>query len=192
MSNKNDCACGGNALGDTNVCDTCGGQIILKAKVAKGKKLISWRCCGFDLADRTGTVGLKKELQIQYSRGKYDLSFHHAQKKAGFDDLEEAKQYAEDHILEWQEAREKERKAYETQRIADSRKAASAQQRQTDLVNQLKALGIDARDGIGIQISHEAAQELVLRLQGKGVGKVPQLVTKPTNPEPMGHEMMIG
>lgn len=152
------------------------------------KTKIKWKACGFDLADRKGSSdGIKDEVQITFSRGKFDVAFHHA-KKASVDSMEEAKQYAEDNIQAWQQARKAEREAYESKRLEDSRKAAESQQRQTDLVNQLKALGIDARDGIGIQISHEAAQELVLRLQG--VGKVPQPATAPINPEPaLGLEM---
>lgn len=130
----------------------------------KTKKLISWKACGFDNADRKGSVGPKEEVQIRFSRGKHEVSFHHATKGI-VDSMEEAKDYAEANIEQWMEARAKERAQYEAQRIAESRRAADAQQRQTDLVNQLRALGVDARDGIGIQLSHEAAQEILRRLQ---------------------------
>jgi hypothetical protein len=157
--------------------------------ITKTKRLISWKACGFDLNDRKGSVGVKEEVQIHYSRGKYEVAFHHAT-KATLDDLDQAKQFAEEHILEWMEARAQERQAYETQRIAESRRAHEAQSRQTDLVNQLRSMGIDARDGIGIQISHEAAQELIRRLQG--VEKQPQLVQAlPKEEAALGSEMRI-
>lgn len=172
------CSCGGNALGDTSVCDTCGGSIAppsnrgsTKAKSAK----IKWKACGFDNADRVGTVGLKEEIQIRYSRGKHDVCFING-KKASFDDLDLAKAFAEENITTWQA----ERAAYQAEqaRAAQERQASlkAASERQASLIGQLEALGIAATEsyGTGVQLSPEAAEQVVRRLMAQLVQ--PQLI----------------
>lgn len=150
------------------------------------KSKIKWKACGFDLQDRKGSSdGLKDEVQITFSRGKFDVAFHHA-KKATLDSMEEAKQYAEDNLEQWQQARKDEREAYEAQRKAEAKRSKDASDREAKVAAQLQALGIEVRVGFGILLPIEVAEALVGRLQGSSP------ITKPINPEPaLGFEMAI-
>lgn len=127
---------------------------------------LRWVCCGEGREDRAGHIGPKEMIQIQkrHNHAGYTVRFMYNE-RAKFEDIEEAKQYAQANIGAWIAEREA-AKARDEAATLERRAAEEARtQRLASVIAQLRALGLEVNDGMGfVALRPEAAEALVQRL----------------------------